>query len=431
MNHDTPPSLLSRRALLKNMALGGVALALMPVAAQAKGALYPFSFLRSTPMQHVKVGVLLPFSSVYPTMNESFLAGMRLFFDQHGMTPELVTEDIGMGQSMIAAQAQKLINTHRVDVLVGMVNSALAAIANDTPLIQDTPFIAVNQGEMITRNDEYSTWMFNHSLSLWQANYALGTWAAPSLGPRGMMVQSFYESGYDIPHAFRLGVEQSGGTVASTYISHVPPDAGDFAPIAAHITKTQPDFIYAAYSGQQAIDFVRAYAASPFAGQVPLIGSGFLTDERVLAEQGSAALGIKTAFSWSSDLGHAENQTFVAAYRATTGHSPDVFAVLGYDTAQLLGTAVAAVGGDMRRIDELHRALTTARFASPRGQFAMQTNTQSVATMPLYLREVQQRNGTIQNVTVGELESITEGAAQVQEVQASVRSGWVNAYLCI
>ena len=53
---------------------------------------------------------------------------------------------------------------------------------------------------------------------------------------------------------------------------------------------------------------------------------------------------------------------------------PSYYAVQGYDAAQLIDSAVRAVGGNLADQDKLRQALKQANFQSPRGKFAFNHN---------------------------------------------------------
>src|SRR5262249_55244148 len=131
--------------------------------------------------------------------------------------------------------------------------------------------------------------VFFDSLGYWQASWAMGDWAARNLGRRAVVAASLYESGYDSLYAFQPGLEEAGGEGVETCVTHVPPATHDTGRAIAAIRRAVPDFVFAAYSGQPAVDFVRAYADSGLARRVPLAGSSFLVDETLLPAMGAAA----------------------------------------------------------------------------------------------------------------------------------------------
>ena len=332
---------------------------------------------------------------------------MRLSFDQFkdqigGRRVELVKEQIGFGRTLAIRKARELIERDKVDVVVGVVNSEVAADLR--PIFEESRrvLIVTNVGANVVREADRSSHVFYNSLNYWQANRATGQWAADNLGRRAFVASSLYDSGYDSVYAFRTGFESAGGEVVDTYTTHVPPDSGDPAPLIAAIKKAKPDVVFGCYCGEPAITFVRAYSKSGLAKRIPLVGSGFMVDDDILPAMGRAAQGIRTAFPWASSLQTPENEAFGVAYLESTGRPADSFAVLGYDTGRLIIEALNAVRGDEGQSQVLIDALERTAFDSPRGPLVMDRSTHNAGT-PLYLREVRQRGNTVGNTVITKL----------------------------
>ena len=65
---------------------------------------------------------------------------------------------------------------------------------------------------------------------------------------------------------------------------------------------------------------------------------------------------------------------------------PDVYAVQGYDAAQMLGVGLKAAGGDIAKKAEFRQAIEKATIPSPRGDFTISKSHNPVQDM--YLRKV-------------------------------------------
>ena len=102
------------------------------------------------------------------------------------------------------------------------------------------------------------------------------------------------------------------------------------------------------FAGGGAIQFVKDYAAAGLREKLPLYGSGFLT-EGVLKPQGAAAEGMQTALHYGDGLDNPKNIAFRAAFKSFSNRDADVYAVQGYDAAQMLAIGVAAAKGDNGR----------------------------------------------------------------------------------
>ena len=138
------------------------------------------------------------------------------------------------------------------------------------------------------------------------------------------------------------------------------------------------------FAGGGAVQFVKEYAAAGI--KVPLVGSGFLT-EGTLEAQGAAADGIETALHYGDGLDNAKNTAFRKAFKDKAGREADVYAVQGYDAAQLLAVGLEAVKGNVEDEANLYKALRGAKMDSPRGPISMSPS-QNV-TQNIYLRKVQ------------------------------------------
>jgi branched-chain amino acid transport system substrate-binding protein len=431
--HDdtNPPG--SRRAFLRKLALAGALTTLPGFALTSNAAPTPAAGPNAAAREAITVAALLPQSTLHPSIDHSFLAGMRLGFAHTrsaSMRPIAIVEaPYGRSPAQALSHARALVADTGVDLLTGVLSAN--GVTDLAPLLAERGRLMVASdvgANVLNRRSEHPA-LFRNSLGYWQSNLALGGWAAAQLGQRAVIASSFYDSGYDSIYAFRQGFEGSGGTVAETVFTHHPAHPRDLALALDTIAALQPDVVYAAYSGHRAADFLRAYADSRLAGRVPLVGPGMLADESLLAEAGSAALGVRTALSWSLDLPSAHNQRFVSAARQA-GATADPFAVLGYDAALLIAQALDSVHDDPSDTAGLARAMTNFAAPGPRGQLSMQAATREIAS-PLYLREVRQGVGGLANIAIAELPAIAASDARVGALRSDVRSGWINGYLCV
>jgi branched-chain amino acid transport system substrate-binding protein len=427
-----PRSVLRRRAFLKAVASTGAAMAAESLFLSAAHARIPSELVSS---KAFKIGVVLPESRVYPALAASLLAGLRLAFAQRGnlvggrpvaLLPATYGERIGDA----AKHARALVLEQDVDLLVGVMSSVTTASLSDLLESQQVPLIVTNVGANVVRPYGQSPLLFRASLNDWQASWATGAWAANQVGKNAFITTSFYESGYDSTHMFERGLERAGGAVVGRSITHQPRVTDTFAPMLAAVKQTSPDLVYAAYSGPQAIDFMRAYADAGLAGRIPLVGSGFLFDESLLRQHGQAALGSISGSAWAAELDTPENIAFTSAYRAATGQPADPFAVLGYDAAKMIAQAVDATPHYARGSAQLLDSLRASQLRSPRGDVIMNHETQ-IGSTPFYIREVRQVRGSITNAVVARLDPIAGLDKEAIAIRASAKSGWLNAYLAV
>jgi branched-chain amino acid transport system substrate-binding protein len=224
-----------------------------------------------------------------------------------------------------------------------------------------------------------------------------------------------------------MGIETAGGRVAARHVNFGPDGPKPLADVMAAIRNARPDFVFAAYSGPEAVAFVRAYEAAGLKAEIPLVGSGFLVDESLLPEMGSAALGVRSALSWAPTLATPANQSFITAYADLTGSRPNVFAAVGYDTARWIAEALAATGDDAGRPGLVREALLATRFSGPRGAWAIHPSTRQAHT-PHYLRQVTAGPGGAVNQVLEELAPVDEADPRLVALRQAARTGWLYAY---
>ena len=118
---------------------------------------------------------------------------------------------------------------------------------------------------------------------------------------------------------------------------------------------------------------------------IPLYGAGFLTDG-TLEAQGADAEGLLTPLHYSDSLGTPRDNAFRLSYANTYKLQPDVYAVQGYDAAQMLAAGLAAVKGDLGTKAEFSAAVEKTRIDSPRGAFTLSKSHNPL--QDIYLRQV-------------------------------------------
>jgi branched-chain amino acid transport system substrate-binding protein len=420
------PAGINRRTFVQGIGLAAGAVLTMP----------PWSWLPSAEASSgIKIGVLLPQSKLCPQLPGNILAGMRLGFDL--MQPQaeqsgtqLIVETISPEGSGAEVRAAKLLDRDKVDAVVGVISESVAARLSGLFSRAGVPLVVSTVGANIVRQDELDPYTFHASLDIWRASWAMGEWAAANLGSGAVMAASFYESGFDALWAFHAGFEESGGKILESFVTHLSTSPMDIVSVVGRIAEIKPDFVFASYCGKDAADFVKTYADAGLAEKIPLSGSSFLADEAILPVHCEAARQIRTCLPWSSNMDTPANKLFTSVYYDRTGHAPDIFGLLGYDTAQLVGKAWRAAGGTGRGNAALAETLACAENESPRGLVRMGADT-SGAGASIYLREVRQQGGMWRNEVIAELPPVSDCHSSIRAIRMTPRSGWIAPYLFV
>lgn len=378
---------MSRREILKSTAATGLAMAttFVPmhpaIAQQAK----------------VKIGLLLPYTGTYAALGHNITDAMKLGFAEAGNKLggrefEIVQVDSEADPAKAAANTNKLIVGAKVDFLSGPVHSGVAMAMAKIAREEGTITIISNAGANAVTREMCGSNIFRTSFSNWQVCFPMGTEMARRGLKRVVSVTWNYAAGKEMIGAFREGFEKGGGAVLKEIL--VPFPNVEFQANLTEIASLKPDAVFAFFAGAGAVKFVKDYTEAGLKARIPLYGAGFLTDGTLRA-QGDAAEGVFTTLHYADSLEVPANVRFREAFKKTTGRDADVYAVQGYDTAQLLIGAIAKVKGDSGATKALIGAMEQARFDSPRGPWHFSKSHNPV--QDIYLREV--RNGD--NAVIG------------------------------
>jgi branched-chain amino acid transport system substrate-binding protein len=277
----------------------------------------------------------------------------------------------------------KLIKRDNVDVLIGSVHSgvamAMAKVAKDTGTLMIVPNAGAGAitGAMCAPN------VFRSSFSMWQSGYAMGDVMAKKGIKKVVTITWKYAAGDESVGGFKEAFEKGGGQVVKEL--NLPFPNVEFQALLTDIAATKPDAVYTFFAGGGAVKFVKDYAGAGLKKNIPLYGAGFLTDG-TLDAQGLDADGLLTTLHYADALNTPRDNAFRLAYAKAYKLQPDVYAVQGYDAAQMLGVGLAAVKGDTTKKAEFAAALHKAKIDSPRGAFTISKFNNPV--QDIYLRQV-------------------------------------------
>jgi len=336
----------------------------------------------------LKVGLMLPYTGTFAALGVAIENGFRLYVQEQGgklggREVEFVKVDDESDPSKATDNVNKLVKRDSVDVIVGTVHSgvamAMAKVAKDS----GTLLIVPNAGADAVTGAMCAPNIFRSSFSNWQPGYAMGEVVAKKGHKKVVTITWKYAAGDESVRGFKEAFEKGGGKVVKEL--NLPFPGVEFQALLTEIAAAKPDAVFTFFAGGGAVKFVKDYAAAGLKKTIPLYGSGFLTDG-TLEAQGADADGLLTALHYGDSLNTPRDNAFRLAYAKSFKLQPDVYAVQGYDAAQILGTGLAAVKGDVSKKAEFAAAVEKAKVDSPRGAFALSKAHNPV--QDIYLRQV-------------------------------------------
>jgi branched-chain amino acid transport system substrate-binding protein len=374
----------------------------------AAGALAVLPACRKTGEQggKIKIGVYVAQSGVYAAVGNEMKRGWDLWLERHGgklgkYEVESVVADEGGTQQVGVPAMQKLLQNDKVDAIVGVISSAIALGVKDMVAESKKLLIVANAGAGAITGASRNPYIWRTSFTNAQIASVMGKHLAgqAAAGPVYVIAPD-YAAGTEVIQGFKAEFEKAGGKVAGEVKTPFG-KTQDFQPFLTGIQSSGAKATFCFYAGAEAIAFVKQYAQFGLSSQIPLYGSGFLTEgNTVLAAQGDAAAGIQTTLHYSTELDNPANKEFVAAFTAKYSTPPAVYAVQMWDAASVLNRALqtaTALDGD-----SLAKAMASVGTIddSPRGPWSFDNQSPK---QRIYLRKVEKRDAGYVNAVVSDL----------------------------
>ena len=321
----------------------------------------------------VKIGFISTFSgpaaALGADMRNSFEVGLDHAGRKLGGLPvEVIYEDDQIKPEVGVQKTQKLIESDKVDFLVGYIwsNVLLASLkpATDTK----TFLITTNAGPSQIAGELCSPYVFSTSWVNDQRPAAVGAYLSKK-----------FKTLFTIAPNYAAGRDQIGGIESNYKGTFVGkeftrwPDQLDFSAEFAKVKAAKPEAVFAFYPGAAGTQFMTQYIQAGLKGVIPLYTSS-VVDEVSLPQQKDWRLASSACRSGATTWITRPTRRYVADYKAKTKTYPSMYGAQTYDAVGLIDSAVKAVNGDLSKKDEMRKAMEKADFKSVRGDFKFGKN---------------------------------------------------------
>ncbi len=349
------------------------------------------ALLASSAAAEVKVGMITTLSGGGAGLGIDVRDGFMLAIKQSGRDDiEVVIEDDQRKPDIAVQLADKMIQSEKVDVLTGIIWSNLAMAVVPAATAQGKFYLSPNAGPSPLAGKGCHPNYFNVAWQNDNLHEAAGAYANTAGYGNSFILAPNYPAGTDALTGYKRFFE---GEIANELYTEL--GQTDYAAEIAQIRASGADSVYFFLPGGMGISFLKQYADSGV--DLPVVGPAFSFDQGILQAVGAAALGVVNTSQWNKDIDNPTNAAFVESFQAEYGRLPSLYASQGFDTANLLISAVDAA--DVSDADAFREALRAANFASTRGDFAFGPNHHPVQT--IYAREVVQEGEVFTNKTLG------------------------------
>jgi len=334
----------------------------------------------------VKIGFVSTFSGPTAVIGNDMRNSFELALDHigrkmGGLPVEVIYEDDGQKPEQGKQKTEKLIESDKVDFVVGYIWSNVLLASLKPVLDSKTFLISANAGPSQIAGELCSEYFFSTSWQNDQTPQAMGTY----MNTKGV------KSVFLIGPNYAAGKDMLAG-VASTFKGQVIgqeltkwPDQLDFSAELSKARAAKPDAIFVFYPGAAGVQFLTQYAQAGLKGQIPLY-TAFTIDELSLPRQKDLALGVPGAQQWVNDLPNDANKKFVSGYKEKYKSSPSFYGAQAYDAVGLINSAVEAAKGDLTKKDAMRAEMRKANYKSVRGPYKYGNN--HIPIQNFYLQDV-------------------------------------------
>lgn len=335
----------------------------------------------------IKIGFVSTFSGPTAVIGNDMRNSFELALDHlgrkmDGKPVEVIYEDDGQKPDVGKQKTEKLVQSDKVDFIVGYIWSNVLLASLKTAVDSQTFLISANAGPSQLAGELCSPYVFSTSWQNDQTPAAVGLYMNANGVKSVFLIGPNYAAGKDMLAGLKSTFK--GEIKGEEYT--VWPSQLDFSAELSKARASGAETIFVFYPGAAGVQFLNQYAQAGLKGTMPLY-TAFTVDELSLPLQKENALGVPGAQEWVNDLPNEQNKRFVADYRKKyTGLRPTYYGAQAYDAAQLINSAVVAVKGDTSKKDAMKAEMEKANFKSLRGPFKFGNN--HIPIQNFYLQDV-------------------------------------------
>ncbi|MEN2401100.1 ABC transporter substrate-binding protein [Flavobacterium sp. MC2016-06] len=374
---------------------------------------------------HIKIGILIPKSQQYPTLDKDFIRGIKL----NNLNVKFFVESIGIGadEKIIIDKIQKLNFQEEVSIIIGFFGHNNMDQVYEYASKNDVLLIASDLGATIPYGSIAHKGVYINSLGLTESCYHLGHYLTTKNYKKIATSTSYYDSGYGmlsaIEHAFHNDTNFSGH-----YITPFIPREDEAVHMNQSISIQEPDAVFAFYSGLYAEENAAFINQNKIIQKYPFYVTPFFINDKILEEYKNNPHELYVVGSWMQD--DSQSVDFDTEYKNTYSESPSAFSILGYESGLLLKNILNNTN-DNPKIDVLINEINKLNITGPRGtiQFDADTN-RTIFDHYIYKLNID----SLSNLSFIKIETLANDGHFIKAITSYNEpvkfGGWQNAYLC-
>jgi branched-chain amino acid transport system substrate-binding protein len=371
------------------------------------------------------IGLLLPRSVIYPSINFDILEGLRCSLAAAGANDvQVTTENIAHGENdnVIYAHCEKML-MNGIMVIAGYVNPATTIKLQ--PLFENAGgvFIALDAGYQFAFERKHCPNIFTVSLGGALACRLIARNATLEENNHFSFVSSFYDAGFRTAYTFFNSLGENGGEISFNHITQLKRADFTLEPLRQHLQTSPGDSIFVSFCGDMTEDLFNALRADAAFARHAFYGAPFVAEETWLAKINYPGMNIKTCVPWARQLSNLANNEFINALAAKKREA-NVFSLLGWEAGILVAKVIESGSFSV---------LEGFEFASPRGAVKIDA-ARHIVVAPMYVAQIVKDEATGKCCLLPGPELLDQKELDKFEQEKDAFPGgtvWQNAYACL
>ncbi|MFO7856418.1 MAG: ABC transporter substrate-binding protein [Paracoccaceae bacterium] len=330
-------------------------------------------------LAETKIGFISTLSGGAAHLGVDARDGFMLALEQAGRDDvEVLIRDDALKPDVGKSLSDEMIQREGVQILTGIIFSNVAMAVAPPAVRQGVFYLSVNAGPSQLAGRGCHENYFNVAWQNDDLHQAMGGYVAGEGFETPFILAPNYPAGTDALAGFKRGYDAEVTGEIYTKLGQT-----DYAAEIAQIRASGADSVFYFLPGGMGIAFMKQYAGSGV--EIPVFGPAFSFDEVIIGAVGEAAVGTRNTSQWAYDLENEANAAFVEAFRAEYGRTPTLYASQGFDTANLILSALEKAD-PAEDPDGFRAAVEAAEFDSVRGEFRFGNNHHPI--QDIHVREV-------------------------------------------
>ncbi|NUU23872.1 MAG: ABC transporter substrate-binding protein [Streptomycetaceae bacterium] len=342
---------------------------------------------------NLTVGLLNPATGPFVALGSDVNAGFEAYLKSKngvlaGYGIKVAKADEGTDAAQGTTKARQLVEQDKAQVVVGLVNSAIAyAVApyleqSNVPLL-----VTVAGADGLTRKQNGNTFRLSYTGS--QDAMPAGPYTCKEMGKKKAVILGLdYSFGWEAAGGFARTYEDAGCQVVQEI--YAPLGTQDWGPYVNQVKK-DADVVYVVAPGQDGVRLLKAYR--DFGVKLPVVAHGSTVDETILATEGATAEDVTSTLHYTPQIDSPANKAMLDA----TDGKGNQYLEEGWAAGQTLEAALAQIDSDPTP-EKIRAALAKVKIDAPRGAVSFDSYGQAI--YPVYVRKVENKDGKRVNAIV-------------------------------